>query len=103
MTKKIVRILSLTVFIVLLNFEFRLVREMERTHYGWYCFLSFNVNKQTTLKPGGYFDREFKNVFISSEKIEEIRDQVSDILEREDDDETNSNTVDPADNYPSEF
>jgi len=94
MPEKVFSICGALILVVLLNFEFRAVRELERTHYGIYCFLSFDINRQTFKSTPGYFDREFQNVFISSEQIEEIRDQITDMLEREDESNEPENTDD---------
>lgn len=84
MLEKKISICGALIFVVLLNFEFRAVRELEKTHFGIYCFLSFNINKSLIKGSPGYFDRDFRNIFISSEQIEEIRDYITDMLERED-------------------
>lgn len=84
----------MTIFLILLNFEFRAVREFERTHYGWYCYLSFDFNRKSKQKESMFY-REFQNIFISSEQIDEIRDQITDILEREDENDASDSYVDP--------
>lgn len=101
MLEKTFSICGALIFVVLLNFEFRAVRELERTHLGIYCFLSFDINRQSFKDSPGYFDNEFSNIFINSEQIEEIRDYITDILEREDEtDETENiddlNFTDPS-------
>ena len=99
MFRKAVSLMAGTAFAILLNFEFRAVREFEKNHFGWYCFLSFDLNQYQGKNSKGYFDREFQNIFINSEQIDEIRNQITDILEREDEiDETeNINNSDPND------
>jgi hypothetical protein len=84
MIKNKVAFLLTVILAVILNFEFRTVRELNRTHFGWYCFLSIDLNRPSEKRSGGYFDKEFSNVFINSEQIDEIRNQITDILERED-------------------
>ena len=94
MFEKIGTLAAVIAFVILLNFEFRAVKEFEKTHFGWYCFLSFDINRQSQKNSEGYFDREFSNIFISSEQIDEIRNQITDILEREDE----TNETESADN-----
>jgi|GEM_PF-4359253 len=94
MLKKIFSGCGALIIVLMLNFEFRAVRELERTHFGIYCFLSFDINKQSFKGSPGYFDREFRNIFISSEQIEEIRNQITDLLEREDESNETKNIDD---------
>lgn len=74
----------LVIFVFMLNFEFKAVKELDRTHFGWYCYISINLNQPSGHKFKGAFDQEFQNIFINSQHIDEIRDQITDILERED-------------------
>jgi hypothetical protein len=95
MLEKVFYICGTLLLVLILNFEFRAVRELERTHFGIYCFLSFDINRQSFKDSPGYFDTEFSSIFISSEQIEEIRDQITDMLEREDE----SNETESTDSF----
>lgn len=94
--------LLIAVLAVMLNFEFRAVNELDKTHFGWYCFLSIDMNRTSEKKFSGYYDKKFSNIFISSEQIDEIRNQITDILEREDEDYEN-NSEDTADSSDISF
>lgn len=83
------------------GFEFRAVKEFENFHYGWYCSLTMDVGEKTEAPfPKNLYDEKFENVFLSSMEIDEIRDQVDDLLETEDEeDEYDQNTTDPEEDH----
>ncbi|HNW82807.1 MAG TPA: hypothetical protein PKG52_07950 [bacterium] len=81
-----------------LGFEFRVVREFENLHYGWYC--SFSINEGPALKTERsqyYYNEQFENIFLNSEEMDEIKNQINYLLETED--EQNGQT---PEQYPEE-
>ncbi|MGI6393325.1 MAG: hypothetical protein ACOX2F_01110 [bacterium] len=80
----------------MLSSEMRVTREFERYHFGWFCHLSVNFNKPESSKAKSplLHGEKFGNVFISSEEMDEIRNQINYMLEAED--EENETTIDPS-------
>lgn len=92
-------ILTQTVFFIIgfrvfFSFEIRAVREFENFHYGWYCSLSVDAgNNLKSSVPQNFYNEQFENVFLTSEEIDEIRNEINDLLYMEDEpDEKTQNT-----------
>ena len=77
--------------------EMRITKELGNYHYGWFCLFSFDFgDHQSSGKKSFQKDyAEFENIFISSQEMDEIRDQINYMLEEED--EENETVIDPAD------
>ena len=63
-----------------------ITREADTFHYGWFCNLAvdFNKSKESAAK-NAFFVPKFSSSVISSNEINEIRNQINYMLEAEDD------------------
>jgi hypothetical protein len=75
----------------------RITKELGNYHYGWFCHFSFNFNHVNSSNVENPYlrDEKFENIFISSEEMDEIKDQINYMLEEEE--EENETVIDPAD------
>jgi len=82
---------------IIFSTEMRITKELEHYHYGWFCHLSFDSGRMESSKNRIPYlqDEKFENIFISSEEMDEIRDQINYMLEEEE--EENETVIDPAD------
>jgi hypothetical protein len=76
--------------------EMRITKELENYHYGWFCLFSFDFghSESSNIKKPWLQDEKFENIFMSSQEMDEIRDQINYMLEEEDDE--NETVIDPA-------
>jgi hypothetical protein len=81
--------------------EMRVVKELERYHYGWFCLFSLDFGQESVEKGKDHRHFEkFENIFISSVQMDEIRDQINYLLEDEDEeDETVFDPIDETDGH----
>ena len=73
-------------FNIMLEAEMHLTREAGRFHYGWFCNLAVDFNKsEESVAKKAFFIPEFSSAVISSNEINEIRNNINYMLEAEDD------------------
>ncbi|HRZ80274.1 MAG TPA: hypothetical protein P5044_09720 [bacterium] len=89
---------------VFIGFEFRVVREFDDIHYGWYCSISINAGQNHGKKPDGLlYSEEFGNIFLSSEEMDEIKNRINYLLESEDEEnEQDGGKIYEPDGTPSD-
>lgn len=94
---------TLTGINFLLGFEFKVVREFEDMHYGWYCSISIHEGDGLKISKDRYFySEQFENIFLSSEEMDEIKNRINYLLETEDEEnEKNGDKTYELDNIPS--
>lgn len=82
---------------IMFSAEMRITKELGNYHYGWFCLFSFDFghSESSNIQKPWLQDEKFENVFISSQEMDEIRDQINYMLEEED--EENETVIDPAD------
>lgn len=87
-----------------IGLEFRMVREFDDIHYGWYCSISIHENENPGKKPDGLlYTGEFENIFLSSEEMDEIKNRINYLLESEDEEnEQGSDKIYEPDDIPSD-
>ncbi|HPA55977.1 MAG TPA: hypothetical protein PLX56_04500 [bacterium] len=76
--------------------EMRITKELGNYHYGWFCLFSFDFGHPdgSNIRTPRLQEEQFENIFISSEEMDEIRDQINYMLEEEE--EENETVIDPA-------
>ena len=73
-------------FNIVLEAEMRVTKEADRFHYGWFCNLAVDFNKsKENPAPKSFFASEFGSSVLSSNEINEIRNNINYMLEAEDD------------------
>ena len=85
------------------GFEFRVIREFEDFHYGWYLSLSIRDGADLkNLKDQYFYTEESENIFLSSSEMDEIKNQINYLLESEDEaDEPGIDEIDETDEFDS--
>lgn len=79
-----------------MSIEMNIVKEMDNYHYGWFCQLSVDFGGTKNTPRSDYYRFEkFENIFLSSEEMDEIRNQINYLLEEEE--EENETVIDPFD------
>lgn len=80
------------------SIEMRFVKEMDNFHYGVYGLFSLDFGSVKKTQEKLYiFKEDFENIFLSSEEMDEIRNQINYMLEEEDENEVPTDFIDETD------
>ncbi len=78
--------LTLVSFSMSLVFEGGMKKEMDKFHYGWFCYLSITSGKSGQRRPE-LFHTRYASSYLSNEEVMEIKNIVDEMLEMEEDED----------------